>query len=153
MNLLLRNRSSYPLSADRLSNPFGGLVENMLEEFLSTQSRSVREEGSYSPRIEVRENDQGYIVAADLPGVTKDNLKVTVEGQRITIEAEVRRESESKEGENVIHSERVVRKYIRSFDVAQDIDDSLTIAKLEHGVLTLTLPKKQTSQSRLITIQ
>ncbi len=125
MNLLLRNRSSYPLSAVRLSNPFGGLIENMLEEFLSTQSRSVREEGSFSPRIEVRENDQDYIVAEDLTGVTKDNLKISVEGHRITIEAEVRRESLNKEGESVIHTERVARKYTRSIEVAKPVNYSV----------------------------
>jgi HSP20 family protein len=80
-------------------------------------------------------------------------MKVTVEGQRITIEAEVRRASESKEDENVIHSERITSKYTRNFEVAHDTDDTLTIAKLEHGVLTHNPPKKQASQSRLIAIQ
>ena len=153
MNVILRNRSSYPISSRGLTTPFNSLLDNILEEFLTPQKSSAREEGNYSPRIEVKENDQGYVVEADLPGVTKDNLKVSVEGQRITIEAQVRRASESKEGENIIHSERVARKYTRSFEVAHDVDDSLTVAKLEHGVLTLNLPKKQASQSRLITIQ
>ena len=153
MNLILRNRSAYPLSAHRLARPFNSLLENMLEELISSPTRTVEDEGNYSPRIDVRENDQAYIVEADLPGVTKEHLKVTVDGQRISIEAEVRRDSQRSEGENVIHSERVVRKYTRSFEVAHDVDDTLTIAKLEHGVLTLNLPKKQASQSRLITIQ
>lgn len=153
MNVILRNRSSYPISSRGLTTPFNGRLDNILEEFLTPQKSSGRDEGNYSPRIEVKENDQGYVVEADLPGVTKHNLKVSVEGQRITIEAEVRRASDSKEGENIIHSEQVVRKYTRSFEVAHDVDDTLTVAKLEHGVLTLNLPKKQASQSRLITIQ
>ncbi len=153
MNVIMRNRSSYPLSSTRLSSPFNDLLGNMLEEFLTPQTSIARVEGNFSPRIEVRENDQSYLVEADLPGVTKDNLKVSVEGQRIMIEAEVRRENQSNDDENLIHSERVVRKYTRSFEVAHDIDDTLAIAKLENGVLTLNLPKKQASQSRLITIQ
>ena len=153
MNVIMRNRSSYPLSSARLSSPFNDLLGNMLEEFLAPQNSIARAEGNFSPRIEVRENDQSYLVEADLPGVTKDNLKVSVEGQRIMIEAEVRRETQSNDNENLIHSERVVRKYTRSFEVAHDIDDTLAIAKLENGVLTLNLPKKQASQSRLITIQ
>lgn len=153
MNVILRNHSSYPLRSARLSAPFSGLLENMLEEFLTPQNSAAQSEGNFSPRIEIRENAQGYLVEADLPGVTKDSLKVSVEGQRITIEAEVPRASESKDGESVIHSERVVRNYSRSFELAHDVDDALTVAKLEHGVLTLNLPKKQASQSRLITIQ
>ena len=153
MNVILRNRSSYPLRSARLAAPFSGLFENMLEEFLTPQNNAAQSEGNFSPRIEIRENAQGYLVEADLPGVTKDSLKVSVEGQRITIEAEVPRASESKDGESVIHSERVARNYSRSFELAHDVDDALTVAKLEHGVLTLNLPKKQASQSRLITIQ
>ena len=153
MNLILRKRSPYPLSSRHLNASFGGLLDTMLEELLAAPGNAVRQEGNYSPRIEVRENEQGYLVEADLPGVTKDNLKVSVEGQRITIEAEVHRESQSKEGESVIHAERLARRYTRSIEVANDIDDTLTIAKLENGVLTLKFPKKQASQSRLITIQ
>jgi len=153
MNLILRKRSPYPISSRHLNASFGGLLDTMVEELLTVPGNTVREEANYSPRIEVRENDQAYKVEADLPGVTKDNLKVSVEGQRITIEAEVHRESLNKEGENVIHTERAARKYTRSIEVANDIDDTLTVAKLENGVLTLNLPKKQASQSRLITVQ
>lgn len=153
MNLILRKRSPYPISSRHLNASFGGLLENMLEELLTAPGNTLRDEGNYSPRIDVRENDLSYFIEADLPGATKDNLKISVEGQRITIEADVHRESLNKEGENVIHTERAARKYTRSIEVANDIDDSLTIAKLENGVLTLNLPKKQASQSRLITVQ
>jgi HSP20 family molecular chaperone IbpA len=53
------------------SVPFNGLLENMLEEFLAPQNRAPRSESSFSPRIEVREDNQGYLVEADLPGATK----------------------------------------------------------------------------------
>lgn len=153
MNLILRKRSPYLLSSRQLNASFGGLLDTMLKELLTAPGNTVRDEGNYSPHIEVRENDQSYFIEADLPGVTKDNLKVSVEGQRITIEADVHRESLSKEGESIIHTERVASKYTRSIEVTNDIDDSLTVARLENGVLILNLPKKQASQSRLITIQ
>ena len=73
--------------------------------------------------------------------------------ETIEIACEVRRETERKEGETVMHSERVVRKYARSFELPHEVDDAQAVAKLEHGVLTLTLPKKQAAQSRLLTIQ
>jgi HSP20 family protein len=149
MNMILRQRNGYPLRPSL----FGNLFDTMLEEFLTPAGEAAREGNAFSPRIDVVENDRGYQVEADLPGVTKNDLKVSVDGPRVTIEAEVRRESERKEGESVMHTERVVRKYARSFEMPHEVDDTQAVAKLEHGVLTLTLPKKQAAQSRLLTIQ
>ncbi len=149
MNMILRQRNGYPLRPTL----FGNLFDTMLEEFLSPAAEAAREGGAFSPRIDVIETERGYQVEADLPGVTKNDVKVSVDGQRVTIEAEVRRETERKEGESVMHTERVVRKYARSFELPHEVDDAQAVAKLEHGVLTLTLPKKQAAQSRLLQIQ
>ncbi len=149
MNMILRQRNAYPMRANLLGN----LFDTMLEEFLTPAAEAARDSGAFSPRIDVVENERGYQVEADLPGVTKNDVKVSVDGQRVTIEAEVRRETERKEGETVMHAERVVRKYARSFELPHEVDDSQAVAKLEHGVLTLTLPKKQAAQSRLLTVQ
>lgn len=149
MNMILRQRNAYPMR----SNLIGNLFDTMLEEFLTPAAEAARESGAFSPRIDIVENERGYQVAADLPGVTKNDVKVSVDGQRVTIEAEVRRETERKEGETVMHAERVVRKYSRSFELPHEVDDSQAVAKLENGVLALTLPKKQAAQSRLLTVQ
>ena len=82
-----------------------------------------------------------------------NDVKITVDRQRVTIEAEVSREASRKEGDAVIHTERVVRNYARSFELAQEVDDSRAEAKMENGVLLLTLPKKQAAQSRQVTVQ
>ncbi len=149
MNMILRQRAGYPLRP----TVFGNLLENMLEDLLSPAAEAARDNGAFSPRIDVVETEAGYQVEADLPGVSKNDVKVSVDGQRVTIEAEVRRESERKEGETVVHAERVVRKYARSFELPHEVDDAQANAKLENGVLMLSLPKKQASQSRLLTIQ
>ena len=151
MNLIVRNRNGYPLSGSLRSTVFGNLLDTMLDDFLSPTGTTP--DAAFSPRIDVVENDKGYQIEADLPGVAKNDLKVAIDGQRVTIEAEVRRETERKEGETVMHSERVVRKYARSFELPHEVDDASAIAKLDNGVLTLTLPKKQAAQSRLLTIQ
>ena len=152
MNLIVRNRNGYPLSGSLRSTVFGNLLDTMLDDFLSPAAAGTQD-AAFSPRIDVVENDKGYQIEADLPGVAKNDLKVTVDGPRVTIEAEVRRETERKEGETVMHSERVVRKYARSFELPHEVDDTSAVAKLDNGVLTLTLPKKQAAQSRLLTIQ
>ncbi len=149
MNMILRHRHGYPLRP----SSFGNLFDTMLEEFMAPAAEAARDSGAFSPQIDVIETEGGYLVEADLPGVTRNDVRVSVDGQRVTIEAEVRRETERKEGETVMHAERVVRKYARSFELPHEVDEAQAIAKLEHGVLTLTLPKKQASQSRLLTIQ
>ncbi len=149
MNMILRQRNGYPLRPTL----FGNLFDTMLEEFLSPTAEAAREGGAFSPRIDVTENEKNYQIEADLPGVTKNDLKVSVDGPRVTIEAEVRRETERKEGESVVHAERVVRRYARSFELPHEVDDAQAAAKLEHGVLMLTLPKKQAAASRLLQIQ
>ncbi len=153
MNLILRNRNGYPFAGSLRPTLLGNLFDTMLEELASPAADAAREAGAFSPRIDVVENATGYLVEADLPGVTKQDLKVAVDGNRVTIEAEVKRETERKEGETVMHAERVIRKYSRSFELPGDLDDAQAVAKLEHGVLTLTLPKKQAAQSKLLTIQ
>ncbi len=153
MNLILRNRNGYPFAGGLRPTLFGNLFEPMLEELASPAAEAASEAGAISPRIDVVENETGYQIEADLPGVAKQDLKVAVDGNRVTIEAEVKRETERKEGETVMHAERVIRKYSRSFELPSELDDAQAAAKLEHGVLTLTLPKKQAAQSKLLTIQ
>ncbi len=149
MNMILRQRQGYPLRNTLFSN----MLDNMLEEFLTPAAEAAREGGAHSPRIDVIENERGYQVEADLPGVSKSDVKVSIDGQRVAIEAEVRRETERTEGETVVHAERVVRKYARSFELPHEVDDTQASAKLENGVLRLTLPKKQATQSRMLTVQ
>ena len=153
MNLILRNRGAYPLPGSLRSTVFGNLLDSMLDDFMAPAAEAGREGVAYSPRLDLTENDKGYLIEADLPGVAKNDLKVSVDGQRITIEAEVRKETERKEGDTVLHTERVIRKYSRSFELPSEVDDANAVAKLENGVLSLVLPKKQAAQSRLLTIQ
>jgi len=115
MNMILRQRNGYPLRPTLFSN----LLDTMMEELASPAAEIHRDNASFSPRIDVVATDTGYQVEADLPGVKKEDLKVSVDGQRVTIEAEIRRENTRKEGETVMHTERVVRKYARSFELPQ----------------------------------
>lgn len=153
MNLIIRNRAAYPLPGSLRTTVFGNLLDSVLDDFLAPANGNTRDSAVYSPRIDLSENDKAFIIEADLPGVSKSDLKVSVVGQRVTIEAEIRRETSSKEGDVVVHAERVVRKYARSMDLPGEVDDGNATAKLENGVLSLVLPKKQVAQSRLLTIQ
>lgn len=103
-------------------------------------------------KMDVKAADGKYLVNAEIPGVKKEDIQITVDGNRVSISAEVRQEKGGKEGERVIRSERSYGVSSRSFTFADEIDQSQVQAKYNNGVLELTLPKKQGSSSKQIAI-
>ncbi len=104
-------------------------------------------------KIDVKEQGKAYLVHAEVPGVKKEDIQVAVDGVIVSISAERREERDVKEGERVLRSERYVGKVSRSFQLAQEIDESQVVARYTDGVLELTLPKKAATQARRITVQ
>lgn len=104
-------------------------------------------------KMDVVENEQSYIVKAEIPGVAKEDIKVAIEGNQISITAEVKKEQEQKEGENLLCSERYYGLQSRHFALAQEVDDAKAEAKYHDGVLELVLPKKANAGRKQISIQ
>ena len=104
-------------------------------------------------KIDVKEQEGGYLVHAEIPGVKKEDIHVAVDGPVVSISAERREEKDVKEGERVLRTERYFGKVSRSFQLAQEIDEAQVTAKYADGVLELALPKKAAAQARRITIQ
>ena len=92
-------------------------------------------------KMDVSEDDKTYTVRAEIPGVQKEDIKVAVEGNEVSISAEVKKQKEEKEGKKVIRSERYYGSMYRSFTLDHDVDPDATKAKYTDGVLELTLPK------------
>lgn len=103
-------------------------------------------------KMDVREADGNYLINADIPGVKKDDIHVSVEGNRVSIRAEIKQEKEIKEGERVIRSERSYGMASRSFSLSDEVDQSKVQAKYTDGVLELTLPKLHGSARKEISI-
>lgn len=103
-------------------------------------------------KMDVKEADGKYLVSAEIPGVNKDDIHVTVDGNRVSISAEVKQQKETKEGERVIRSERSYGMSSRSFTLADEVDQGGVEAKYNNGVLELVLPKKPESARRKIQI-
>lgn len=103
-------------------------------------------------RVDVRETDTGYTVKADLPGVKKDDVKVEIDGNVVTISAESREEKDVKEEGKLIRSERYYGSLYRSFSLGHDVDESAATAKFTDGTLELVLPKKATSAVKKLAI-
>lgn len=130
-----------PFSEVARMDPFRG-VENFFKGF---DLRPAWSDMNIEPRIkmDVTESDQAYTVKAEIPGVKKEDIKVDIEGNQVSISAEARKESEEKKGDAVVRSERYYGKQFRSFTLGADIDEAKSEATYRDGVLELTLPKKK----------
>ena len=106
-----------------------------------------------SVRMDVSENDKGYVVHAEIPGARKEDIQVTIEGNQVTIGAEVKRDVEPKEGEQRLRSERRFGSVYRSFTLSVELDEGASAAKFENGVPELTLARKAAPAGRKLTIQ
>lgn len=101
-------------------------------------------------RLDISESDGSYLVKADVPGVRKEDLDVRIDGNQVTISAEVKEEKEEKSGSRILRSERQYGFASRTLTLADNVDDAKADAKFENGVLKLTLPKRSpASQKRL----
>ena len=136
-------------------DPFNELVDDLFKGFLV---RPVAYEGGRNdvlPRIkvDVAEKNGAYTVTAELAGVKKEDIQVTIDGAEVTLSAEVKREKEVTQDERVLHAERTFGKVSRSFTLPQEVDEAKAEAKFRDGVLELTLPKKAAAARKQISIQ
>lgn len=102
--------------------------------------------------IDVTETDQAYLVKAEMPGFKREDIKVSIHGDEVTISAETNKEDERTEG-NTVCRERYHGKQYRSFTLPQSVDEEQANAVCRDGILELTLPKKAGSGARQITVQ
>ncbi len=96
-----------------------------------------------SIKMDVKENGAAYTVSAEIPGVRKEDIHVTIEGGMVMVRAEVKQEDQQTEGDKLLRSERYYGAVSRGIQLPQDVDQGQAKAKYDNGVLTLTLPKKQ----------
>jgi HSP20 family protein len=108
--------------------------------------------GAGRAALDVAESDTDYTVTLDVPGVAKDDVKISIEGKRVSIEAKARKQADKKDGERIVYRERSVASFSRAITLPAEVDEAASTAKLDNGVLTLTLAKKQPVQPRRITI-
>jgi len=105
-----------------------------------------------SIKVDVKETDKAYTVNAEVPGVNKEDIHVSVDGNVVMLRAEVKQQDAQTKDEKVLRSERYYGAVSRSFQLPADIDQSAAKAKYDNGVLTLTLPKKLGVSSQRLAI-
>ncbi len=132
-------------------DPFAGSgIDDLFRGFFAPVRRDA--DSPVSIKVDVTENDKGYVVHAEVPGVRKDDIHVTIEGNQVSISAETKRESQKKEGERVLRTERYYGSSYRSFVLPTEIDESASEARYDNGVLELKLAKKAAVTGRKLAI-
>src|SRR4051812_17720572 len=135
-------------------DPFNELVDDLFKGFLVRPlAYEGRNETLPRAKVDVAERNGAYVVTAELPGVKKEDIQVTIDGAEVTLAAEVKREREVEKDERVLHTERTFGKLTRSFTLPQEVDETKSEAKFRDGVLELTLPKKTAAPRKQISIQ
>ncbi len=139
--------------ATRESRQFARLLDDTLERFFAPtgDALAVTDEAR-RPALDVVETDTAYTVKLDMPGVAKEEVKVAIDGRKVSVQAGSAATAEQKEGEQIVYRERTAPRYARSFTLPVEVDQSEANAKLEHGVLTLRLPKRGARAAAQLTV-
>lgn len=133
-------------------SPFDETFDDLLKGFF-VRPMAFESRAPAQMRLDVKETDKNYVVHAEIPGVKKEDISITIDGNQVSITAEVKRDKEEKQGEKVLRTERYYGKLYRAFTLGQDVDDATAEAKYVDGVLELTLPKKAVTHAKRLTIQ
>ena len=132
---------------DPMTNQMGKLLQSF-----GLRPTLLEGENRLDMKIDLSDDDKNFIVRADIPGVKKEDVHVDLDGNRVSISAEIKSVKEERKNETVIHSERYEGKVFRSFTLSSNIDESRAEAVYKDGVLTLTLPKVSGGTARRINI-
>lgn len=132
-------------------NPGNDVFDDMFRGFFMRPVQ-LENQQPVQIRMDVKEDDRNYAVSAEIPGVRKEDIHVTIDGNLVSISAEVKSQKEEKKDDKVLRSERYYGKVSRSFTLGQDVDEAAAQAKYTDGVLELTLPKRIGGKSKKLTI-
>jgi HSP20 family protein len=127
-------RPAFRVNGALRDDPFFSLLRDVIEPTAPT-------EVEYTARVKVSETDTEFRLAAELPGVSKEDIDVSIDGAQVSISAKVKAEAPA-EGERVLRAERTEGRFTRSVTLGSEIDEAQANAKYENGVLVLVLPKK-----------
>lgn len=97
--------------------------------------------GAFMPRVDIKDKKDCYEISAELPGVKKEDVHITLHNGLLTIEAETRQEDKEEKDGKLIRQERRYGRFMRSFDVGADLKDADINAAFKDGVLTVIAPK------------
>jgi len=127
-------------------------IEEMMQEFGVAPSWRGKESAPMI-RMDVSETEKDYTVRAEIPGCKKEDIKVSIDGNVVSISAETKSEHEEKKSGSLVRSERYYGQQYRSFSLPQEVDDAKAEARYNDGVLELRLPKRPGTGGKQLSIQ
>lgn len=134
-------------------NPADDAIDDLVRGFFMRPVRFETAQQAVQIKIDVSEDEKAYVVHAEIPGVKKEDIQVSIEGNQVAISAEIKREKDVKEGDKLLRSERYYGQLSRVFALSQDVDDAAAEAAYKDGILTLQLPKRASTSNRKLAIK
>ena len=138
-------------------NPFRSFLQaqdpfdRYFSDFFNANMKSIAEDRATAPSCDIADEGNNYLLKVDLPGVTKDQIKVEATKDQLSIHAELREEKKTDSKKKFL-SEVYYGSYDRTFNLPGAIDDKKIEAKFENGVLTVTVPKTEALKGKLIPV-
>ncbi len=136
----------------RESRQLSRLFDDSFERFFHTAGAATESVAARSPALDVAETERAYTVKLEVPGVAKEDVKVQVEGRQVTVHAQSQHSADNKDGERLVYRERSATSYARTFTLPLEVDHTEAVAKLDQGLLTLTLPKRGVHSAAQVTV-
>lgn len=136
--------------------PYDPLVDTGIDELFRGFFQPVRREGRAAPvsiKMDIAEDDKSFTISAEIPGVRKDEIQVTIDGNQVTLGAEVKREHDVQDGQRVLRSERFYGSAYRTLTLPTEVDETQSAAKYENGVLELKLVKRAQQAGKRLNVQ
>ena len=118
---------------------------HIFEQFFGDAGRGCATETPLAPQFEIAETDDDYTIAAELPGLGRENVEIVVDEDVLTVRGEKKVERKAEE-KNYLFSERRYGTFERKFQLPETVKQDAIAATYENGVLTLSLPKKPEAQ-------
>ena len=151
-NIVKSNDPQNLVEQDFFRDPFRMMRDWLrMDPFRSMLPTFGRFEQAWSPTFEIRENGDSISIKGDLPGIKKDELEVSLAGNRLQISGKREAEKETKEDKVYLY-ERTYGEFSRMFTLPEDIDDEHIRSELKDGVLTIVVPKKASAKPKKIQI-
>ena len=152
MGLLTRQRSSFPMSMDRMRDEF----DRALQSFWggNGEFENMLPASEWQPSIDISENERELQVKVDLPGIKPEDVEISVTDDRLTIKGERKEEAESDDKDTKVH--RVERRYgsfYRSIALPPGTKSEDVAAEADNGVITIHLPKGEVTKAKRVAVK
>jgi len=127
-------------------------ARDLFDRFFEDEFLPLRGEKSWAPAFDISENEKGYMVSAELPGIDEKDLDITIAGGMLSIKGEKKKETEEK-GETYHRIERTYGSFNRSFRIPDAVEADKVEATYKNGILKLVIPKSKESAVKKITVK